>query len=1234
MEDQAASLLSTLKKSSIATDAKLSAFNNLKSNIKHLRVPEEAQPTIFECIRLALTSQASTTLVSSGFSTLGHLIKRLSLQEQTAVIAGNAKKFLPILLERLGDARESHRNAASVGLTEFWPCCHDLVEGVVREGAMGGNNARAKEMAMLWVVKMNQSEGLQFKSFVPQLVASLEDPDGTVRETAKGCVIDLFRNAPEHAKSDLKKRMVSQGVRKTIEAQVVSQLGIRASVDLDLAASVRSTHTTHSVAPSERSQPESNFGDSIMSEQPPQQEVVPMDPLYVDTSRELEDTFRDMLPLFEGRESEGNWSARDKNVLKIRRLLKGNAPTEFHAVFVTGIKSIMEGILKVANSLRTTVSTNGCLCVQELAKTLTTAMDPMVEILIQSFIKTCAATKKIAADNGNKTVEAILSHVSYTNRLMQHMWLSIQDKNVQTRSYASNWLTILIKKHVHQKAHIEHSGGLEVAEKFIKKGLADANPKVREGTRGTYWAFSQVWPDQAEKIMNSLDAKSRGQLEKDSRNPNTGSMASSVASLSASTNSTLRPALGASRPSVRDAILAQRKAALAAGRPTSAQASFSPVKSTSAPSANTRPGAARAMTARPPSAMSRDAMSGSHTSQVSQSSTTSSLMSAPVRRPRRPEIARPATADPYASRRAAAQQSTPTMSPNTSPQKATVKATTKTTARSPARPQAPTAASTVRSKSRMDSGIPKQTPRRPAVADSPMSSASKNEDFTMVVPFTKAPDDDQAHAAPTRRTPRLNKHMSVDSGIPTFDEDPGFTMVIPNLRNSHFEDRPSSSGSRQGTPRLSPIKSSNNSPLPMSRLRSPAVYSPERSKSPLIKVNPEPDMPPVQVYEDPFVGDETPRQGGSDTETDKPVLEELPLDGRANERALSEEPTIISDNDFSQSTRSNEQNVRTPRHHKTTSTGSVIGLNGDANGGVMADAETLRSRKLLTSGIERIRAKTLDVHGFRRVQDLVKGDQDIWGAESQRFGDLLLALLDYLETPNETLKSGSGSGGGSGTSNSSAITKVQNLKTQVLATIRAMLSIHRKEAAPYYSRALCSVLAARRQFEEAMHITSDIEKTADDIVKYGQPLDSLNAVLDMIESLNTPTTPLPLSPSSESSHVSAASSSPNSPSHTTAFTSRTIVLSLSILGSLLSAAQSRNVSVSQSQTQRLGQLALRFLHDSDSDVRRADLEFCLALFDGLGGEKGEGFWKALGGGVGEGHVNLITYYLARKGKVV
>ena len=156
VEDQAAQLLATLKKQSASTDTKINQFNSLKSTIKHLRVPEPAQPTIFECVRLAITSQTSSSLASTGFSTLGHLIKRLSLQNNNVIIAAQGGKLFPILQERLGDARESHRIAASQTLTDIWPFAHQEVEKVIREGALAGS-VRAKEAGMQWVVKVRAS---------------------------------------------------------------------------------------------------------------------------------------------------------------------------------------------------------------------------------------------------------------------------------------------------------------------------------------------------------------------------------------------------------------------------------------------------------------------------------------------------------------------------------------------------------------------------------------------------------------------------------------------------------------------------------------------------------------------------------------------------------------------------------------------------------------------------------------------------------------------------------------------------------------------------------------------------------------------------------------------------------------------------------------------------------------------------------------------------------------------
>ena len=70
------------------------------------------------------------------------------------MIASQSNKLFPILLERLGDARESLRIAASQSLTDLWPVNHAEVERLMRDVALTGTHPRAKEMAMLWIVKV------------------------------------------------------------------------------------------------------------------------------------------------------------------------------------------------------------------------------------------------------------------------------------------------------------------------------------------------------------------------------------------------------------------------------------------------------------------------------------------------------------------------------------------------------------------------------------------------------------------------------------------------------------------------------------------------------------------------------------------------------------------------------------------------------------------------------------------------------------------------------------------------------------------------------------------------------------------------------------------------------------------------------------------------------------------------------------------------------------------------
>lgn len=446
-------------------------------------------------------------------------------------------------------------------------------------------------------------------------------------------------------------------------------------------------------------------------------------------------------------------------------------------------------------------------------------------------------------------------------------------------------------------------------------------------------------------------------------------------------------------------------------------------------------------------------------------------------------------------------------------------------------------------------------------------------------------------------------------------EEDGFTMVIPDLRTG-------GSPARERTPlKRSPGKAiAGSARLDLSaspRLMSPARLTPDVTNA---------QTPEVKVYEDPFVGDES--ANGNPLGADKAVLGELQLTEKDPNISL----TLAGDNSPIR-----DSGSRTPS--KSPAADGPEGITHDR-------AEILRNRRLLASGIERIRAKTLDAHGFRRVQDLVKSGQDIWGEGFGKFKELLFALLEFLESSTESLKQ--------------PPVKAQNLKTQVLATIRAMLGLYRKEFVQHADRALCSVLKAKQWVDDTSHHAADLDRTAEEICRYGRRERLIDAVLDLIDNLNNGKSP---NDRQASPIPAVAAPAP----------SRTIATALGTLSQLLAITPLRPASpiksrsrsqspskmtvatgpviLSPSQTTRLANAATLFLSDAEPDVRKADLEFCVALHDNLsaatkngtelsgeGGAEGkDAFWKALreqgGHGLREQSLNLITYYVAKRSRV-
>lgn len=155
MEAKATELLVAFKNPNVSIDSRVAHLTSIKSDIKQKNVPEGAIPTIFETLRLAINSQ-HYSVSSAGFSTLGHFLKRLSIQDQQQWIVSQARNFYPVLMERLGDHKERTRAQSASIFTELWPVATSEVEYYVLDCALVGKNPRAKEMSMLWLSNVSR----------------------------------------------------------------------------------------------------------------------------------------------------------------------------------------------------------------------------------------------------------------------------------------------------------------------------------------------------------------------------------------------------------------------------------------------------------------------------------------------------------------------------------------------------------------------------------------------------------------------------------------------------------------------------------------------------------------------------------------------------------------------------------------------------------------------------------------------------------------------------------------------------------------------------------------------------------------------------------------------------------------------------------------------------------------------------------------------------------------------
>lgn len=153
LTDQQVADLATLLRSDATVDAKVQYVTVVKSGIKQHHVPESTVPQLFDGLRTASSAQHAA-LTNAGFTALAHLLTRLSRQEPK-LLAREAVRTLPLVIDKLGDQKDKFRSLATQCLQTFYTAAPAEVERFVRNSALLGKNPRAKEGGMEWLLQVS-----------------------------------------------------------------------------------------------------------------------------------------------------------------------------------------------------------------------------------------------------------------------------------------------------------------------------------------------------------------------------------------------------------------------------------------------------------------------------------------------------------------------------------------------------------------------------------------------------------------------------------------------------------------------------------------------------------------------------------------------------------------------------------------------------------------------------------------------------------------------------------------------------------------------------------------------------------------------------------------------------------------------------------------------------------------------------------------------------------------------
>ncbi|XP_025994232.1 CLIP-associating protein 1-A isoform X4 [Solenopsis invicta] len=432
-------------------------------------------------------------------------------------------------IDRLGDSKDATREKAQLVLLKIMEKGCMSPQNLLDRLRPTFNHKNAKlreEVLILLTTTLNEhgADEMALSGVIPSIVKLLSDPSEKVRETALNTLADIYRHVGERLRVDLQRKHNVPQAKMLLLIEKFDQLKAagdllplamssdvgKDSDELDRAIKSAPVKRLNMPPPPKRGQ----FGPARTPSSALAQagaideecfiaafEDVP--PVNIFSAKDLEEHMKIIKDTVG--DDKKDWKQRIDSLKKLRAIIVagGTNYENFHEC----LKNIQRPFEAACTDLRSQVVREACITLAYLSLSLKSKFASFGETILLTLMNLIQNSAKVVASAGGVAVRFILQN-THCSRYVPIIISCVSNKSKDIRKVSCEYLALILQTWPTQilQKHVT------ILSDALKKGIADSDAEARAFARKSYWAFKNHFPEQAEILLNTLDASYKRSL--------------------------------------------------------------------------------------------------------------------------------------------------------------------------------------------------------------------------------------------------------------------------------------------------------------------------------------------------------------------------------------------------------------------------------------------------------------------------------------------------------------------------------------------------------------------------------------------------------------------------------------------------------------------------------------------------------------------------------------------------